>query len=1240
MTCSFENGLDISTTVSVGAIICSTGSTLKISNIKVYPEVEEVTYGWVDNGDDTITYTHSADLTDEQKQITIDMEQYEGDPSSIRYIGIPYERSSSNLEVSVTNGEFGTYGSNGMFYVLCPNGFSTEETFAVNLLGDVEDGAYITFDFRDAVTYDEGGIDAVGVWTYENGTYSYVHNGAEPYALKKHINLADHTDLDLTEIRSVSFDVTIDGINSGVGIWDGTDYQFVWCSASTDVKWNFPAGITGNGFFDVMPDIAEEGMTLTVSNIVVSSEASGYGWVNNGDGTLTYTHSSELTESQRKFNVDIREYYSGNYNDIRLIALPIESTGNSCAFNAEGATAHHCESNKNFVMYHYGMPSQSLVLYPSETDLENLADGTSFTLDIGSMNIYDTDNIDEVGTWTRDGDSYTYTHNGAELHGYELKINLADHYDGDLTDITGVSFAFTRTSNIFASAGLWDGSNYPYEWLDTDRNVTWSFDNGHDSDGIMTLSVYFAGGVGESVTFSDITIHTEAIEYGWKDNGDGTYTYVHSDKLTNAEKMTTIDFSEYYDGDLSKVRYVVVPAETNNDYMYVTFSDQTYGIFSTSTGSCIEFGNGISSSDMTLFMSNVSENITNGSYINFDFNNIRVYDVDTVKDIGVWTVDGNKFTYVNGSADEPFGLSCPFDLKKIIDGDLADVKAVNFEYEQNGNIYADAGMWDGSTYQWSIIGESWSENPVTWSIPNGIVNADGTGVLCGAGGTDAGASITITITADISPVGTWTDNGDGSYTYVHGDETCSGKDFTVPYAEIFDGDMSEIRSVTFDVEVKNSNATFSVGASDGNNCWQHQEFNAYDGFKQTVTMIMAYGARYDAGPNFQMWWIDAGAEITLSNFKVSAEDTGVKFNVRDYNETPLGTNADGSLDIELYTMSVSEYPRISLKGTDVVEAEVRLPSGVDSSQVYMGISISTADHTHISAYPSEKGVLSRSVSLKELADLVSISVEDITAVSVCVFNADGVITAEDKLGYTMTIRKGEDDDGTEIIYGWVINSDGIATYTHSNGLKEYDRQLNIDLSKYYDGDAADIRKVTIPYEASSDEITVFWCGSDTSKVNWTDTYSTAVFNGGRSSKDLTIAVCYAYTGLIDDISQIAEGTTLTVDLNNIVVEDVTDIDYGWVDNGDGTATYTHSASLTQEEREFTIDISKYYKGDLADAEKIYWSYVTSDENLRFFEGDNNKLWVGQYRAMYSYSEHGVGKTEIVQNVPKLRTEKH
>ncbi len=1071
-TAEFADGLTSATfDVSVveyfynGSVIPD-GTTLTIDLNNIIVEDEASCYGWFDNGDGTATYKHSSELDESERCIVLSLSVYgySGEPSDIRYIAIPCESTDDMFIFTASNASKCKIGTDKN-YIGFDYGLSNEVLVLYPLMDDYSelvDGTTFTFDFNSMNIYTSSTVSTVGEWVSDNGKLKYTHNGAENDGLDGSFNLGDYYEGALTDITAVSFDVTVNGnIQGGAGIWDGTNYLHSWIEDSGSVEWTFENGFNGNGYVDLPVYGAEEGASIEISNLKIYPLTADFGWADNGDDTLTYIHSANLSESQRRITVDLSKYYAGNPSDIRYIAIPSESSGTRISFTADEATNQELGASKSYITFADGISGTTITLYPFNDDFSKLADGDVYTFDLSKMTIYTSETIDTVGTWTDNGTSVKYTHNGAEDFGLKHFITLTDYYDGavsengDLTDITAVSFDITVEGGIQAGIGIWDGSSYAYEWIEDTHSINWEFPDGFCANGNIEVFIYRAAEA-SSVEISNIKVSTDEITYGWINNGDGTYTYKHYPSFTDEEKTLSVDFSDYYDGDTADIKFIALPIVDNESDMYM-ITNNGYTLTYSMDAVYIDLTNeGTAANGITFRPDKDNETIPTGATFTINLGEARFYNSTNIDAVGKWTFEDGKYIYTHNGAENA-GIACPIDLNDVIDGDLEDMVSLTFDVVNEDNIVAWIGSWDGTEYKKQDI---YGPVAASWEFDNKFTG-DGTGVIHIDWSAVEGATITF---CNFTPVfdipGVWTNNGNGNYTYKQNETSRSGKDYRFILSDYYDGKDEDVRSITFDIEADGF-ANGSFGVNDGNSCWQHSEFKLNAGEKATITLETPFGVLYGGDIETSLWWVNENTTLTISNVTASTEDTGLKYKYRDYNETTLGTNSDGSLDMELYTLS----PTFPLSNTDIIEASVTLPENVDGSEVQIGISLSTADGSHIRLYPSVEGIFELSATLEQIIAVGGISPDEITGISVCVFNADDVITATDKFAFTLIIREGDNDDDQTYAVTVSIGDDTTGYDTIEEAIaaiKTATGDVTITLNE-----DAEIKTLTLPTKAKS-----------------------------------------------------------------------------------------------------------------------------------------------------------------------------
>ncbi len=355
--------------------------------------------------------------------------------------------------------------------------------------------------------------------------------------------------------------------------------------------------------------------TLDITNIVLGTATNG-SLVNNGDGTVTYTHNgSETTLDSLTYTINDDD---GATSNSATVYITINPQNDAPVANDDTGTVDEGSSI-------------TIDLDDNDTDVDGTLDVTSIVLGTATN-----------GSLVNNGDgTLTYTHNGSETTSDSFTYTINDD-DGATSNSATVSITITPQNDAPVA-------NDDTGTVDEGSSITIDLDD-NDTDVDGTLDV------------TSIVLGT-ATNGSLVNNGDGTVTYTHNGSETISDSFTyTIDDNDGVTSNSATVNITVTPVNdmpvANNDSESVDEEGTLNGDVSTNDV-------GLDEGPITF---TVQTDVTNGSLTfnndgtytyepNTGFNGIetftyRVCDVDGDCSTGTVTITVNPINDTPGANDD------------------------------------------------------------------------------------------------------------------------------------------------------------------------------------------------------------------------------------------------------------------------------------------------------------------------------------------------------------------------------------------------------------------------------------------------------------------------------------------------------------------------------------------------------------------------------------------------------------
>ena len=585
------------------------------------------------------------------------------------------------------------------------------------------------------------------------------------------------------------------------------------------------------------PDIAtvDEGQSITIDlagndndpeglldlgSITITSGPSNGTLVDNGDGTLTYTHDgSETTGDSFSYTIDDT---AGETSNVAAVTLTVTPQNDAPTATPDSATVGE---------------GQVVVidLASNDSDPEGLLDLGSITITSGPSN----------GTLVDNGDgTLTYTHDGSETTGDSFSYTI-DDTAGATSNVAAVTLTITPQND--APTATPDAAT-----VDEGQSITIDLaGNDNDPEGLLDLG---------SITITSGPSHGTLV-----DNGDGTLTYTHDGSETTGDSFSyTIDDTA---GETSNVAAVTLTVTPQNDAPTATPDSATVG-----EGQVVVIDLASNDSDPEGLLDLGSITITAGP------------SHGTLVDNGDGTL-----TYTHDGS-ETTGDSFSYTIDDTA-GETSNVAAVTLTITPQNDTPT-------ATPDVATVDEGQS---ITIDLAGNDVDPEGL--------LDLGS---ITITSGPSN-GTLVDNGDGTLTYTHDGSETTGDSFSYTIDDT-SGATSNVAAVTLTVTPQNDTPTATPDAAtvdEGQSITIDLAGNDNDpeGLLDlgsiTITSGPSNGTLVDNGDGTLTYTHD-GSETTGDSFSYTIDDTkarrdlrrvaAVTLTVTTQNDTPTATPDAATVD--------------------------------------------------------------------------------------------------------------------------------------------------------------------------------------------------------------------------------------------------------------------------------------------------------------------------------------------------------
>lgn len=189
--------------------------------------------------------------------------------------------------------------------------------------------------------------------------------------------------------------------------------------------------------------------------------------------------------------------------------------------------------------------------------------------------------------------------------------------------------------------------------------------------------------------------------------------------------------------------------------------------------------------------------------------------------------------------------------------------------------------------------------------------------------------VTITGTYDAPELDAWCDNGDGTFSYsssVQGGP--ENGTLSINLANYTDANFADITSITVEMETTGF-ANGCIGLNDTSGTWTQK---GHEG--STVTLDVD-GVEAGQSLQIQLWWVNAGSNITIKDVIVEAASSELQPNVKYAQKTDV---VDGKYS-ERFVMMISEEDAIAAKKVTFTLGNGSATVNKTSKNYYTSISV-------------------------------------------------------------------------------------------------------------------------------------------------------------------------------------------------------------------------------------------------------------------------------------------------------------
>jgi len=506
-------------------------------------DLNETVTSLVDNGDQTMTFTHEDGTTSTIDATALETLTLITNTVAGNRIATYTDEDGATFDVNetitslVNNGDRTFTYTNEQGFPTTISGASLESlTFLANTVTGNRIGTYFneqgsSFDVDETITALVDNGDGTFTFTHEGGSQTTI-SAASLETLTQVVNtVAGHRIATYVDEDGMSFDIdeTITALaDNGDGTFtftheDGS--QSTLDAASLETLTVLNNTIAGNRIGTYTD---EDGVSFDIDETITAL-------VDNGDGTFTFTHeggtqstiSAASLETLTTLTNTIAGNRIGTYTDEDGVSFDVDETITALVDNGDGT----------FTFTHEG-GSQSTISAASLETLTTLSntitgsrigtytdeDGVSFDIDETITELVD--NGDGTFTFTHEGGSQT-TLDASDLETLTLVTNTIDgNRIGTYTDEDGVTFDIDETITALADNG--DGT---FSFTHEDGSVSTL-----DAASLETLTLITNTVAGNRIaTYTDedgVTFDIDETITSLVDNGDQTFTYTAEDGST------------------------------------------------------------------------------------------------------------------------------------------------------------------------------------------------------------------------------------------------------------------------------------------------------------------------------------------------------------------------------------------------------------------------------------------------------------------------------------------------------------------------------------------------------------------------------------------------------------------------------------------------------------------------------------------------------------------------------------
>ncbi|SNT20903.1 gliding motility-associated C-terminal domain-containing protein, partial [Ekhidna lutea] len=498
-----------------------------------------------DTANETPVAMDDAATVDEGATVSIDVVANDSDADGSLNLGTITIVSSPSKGTLVDNGD-GTISythddsettSDSFTYTINDNEGATSNvatvTITVNPVDDTVNEVPVAMD--DAATVDEGATVSIDVVANDSdvdgslnlGTITIVSSLSNGSLVDNGDGTISYTHDD-SETTNDSFTYTIndnEGATSNVATVTITINPVDDTANETPVAMDDAATVDEGATvsIDVVANDSDADGSLNLGTITIVSSSSNGSLVDNGDGTISYTHDdSETTSDSFTYTIDDNEGATSNVATVTITVNPVDDTANEAPV-----------ANDDSAEIDQGL---SVVINVVANDLDS--DGT---LDLGSIVIVSSpsngtlmDNVDG---------SITYQHDNSETISDSFTYTIDDD-EGATSNVATVTITVNPNNTMSNESPLAEND---FAELDEGTSVIINVSiNDSDSDGTLDLN--------------SIRVDSNPVNGTLVVNGDGTISYNHDGSKTTNDSFTyTINDNEGVTSNVAMVTINIIP---------------------------------------------------------------------------------------------------------------------------------------------------------------------------------------------------------------------------------------------------------------------------------------------------------------------------------------------------------------------------------------------------------------------------------------------------------------------------------------------------------------------------------------------------------------------------------------------------------------------------------------------------------------------------------------------------------